>query len=364
MKIRKFKKIVFAFIGAICCLSSLFATEFALGSVYAICSDTTSKASYAIDAIAQSNNASFINYEFHFDNSEAKRLNSRNFFKDNYDIETESVMLVTSMYSHSKIDFTDVQAIYNDTTFEINSLSLMTNLTSCFDFKCILTKTTLPKRRIGISESLAKKILNKEGDSDITIEEITELSQKVLNVQIDGVNFECSIYCYYKHSSQSYFDRYLFGDFVVLHETEIVPSSYYYVLTAVSYHSQTKKILNKFIYPNDEFNISIINENLAYKEISSDVNSYINSIYIDHFILYIIAFLFIGVSLFTFFILLKIKNRYLYFICSLLLVDLIKLWVLKFISVPLITISFSNYYCYLVLIMFTILFIKKKYKNE
>ena len=365
MKSKILRKIIFVIIGTLFCSASLFLTEFAIGSIYTTNCSEAKKVSYAIDAIALSNNATFVDYEFKFENPSGKRLNSRAFFKEEYGIETESVMLVTSKYSHSRIEASDIQAACDGKNFKIDSISSMTNLTFCFDFKCVLTKTTLPKSRVGISESLAKRILNKTSDDDLTKDEILNLSKKILTISINGSILECSVYCYYtKSSNQSYFNRYLNGDFVVFHETEISPSNYNYVLTAVSYNVQVQKILNKLKYPNTDLTISLTDDSCVHKNIDLIITDYINRIKIEKPVLYISLVMFAGFGFFSGFYFLKLKNRYLLFIGSLLLTDLIMLWIFKLVTEPFIVISLSNYFCYISVVLFAILFIKKKYKYE
>ena len=347
------------------CTVSLLTCEFLIGSLFAINHSEIRKASYAIDTIALNNNATFVDYEFPFNNFESQKLNSRSYFREEYDIETESVMLVTSFYSHSRILTKDISITYENSPLLINTAISMTNLTFCFDFNCVLTKTSLPKNRIGISESLAKKILYKDENYEFTDADIYELSQKVINVKLDNLYLECAIYCYYKSSSkQSYFNRYLNGDFIVFHETEISPSKYSYVLTAVSYSQQVYKILNKLKYPDNAFEISLININFEHKNIRNDIKAYIDKLNIrNSFLLYSLCLLVSG-GCYVAFVFIKNKNRYLIFILSLVLTDLIKHWILRFTTTPLIFVTFANFHCYLVILLFLILLIKKKYLNE
>lgn len=366
MKKINFKKIVFFLIGIIACTASLFSFELCFGSLNVLTCGNTRKASYAIDALTAENNAAFVNYNFSFENSDGKRLNSRQFFNDEYDIETESVMLVTSRYSFSKVPSSNINAICDERPLNIDSTLSMTNLTFCFDFKCVLTKSRIAKTKIGISEALAKHILGKDDKSSLDESDLSALALKTISVDLDSYSLDCTIYCYYKQSSvNSFFGRYLYGNFIVFHETEIAPPHYCYSLASVSHSEQTYKVLKKMNYSKNNIDISFIDADFKNIELNEKIDNYIDGINIRNGFLFYFPLCAIGAGCFALFYFLKIKNRYLVLLSSMLVVDLIKMIVLHFSSTSFIILSLNTYYCYLPLLLFIgLLIIKKRYKNE
>lgn len=276
---RKFRKINFKkvslslSIGIIVSFSSFFC--FNCGTRLAF-ENSNEKISYSIDTLSKEFNADYVNYSISKSEEDNKET-SRSYFKNKYNLESGTIMLSQPYYTFSSFPFNKIEFENSGSRFLCNSALSIADLTFCFNFPCKITNASSKYKRVGVAHSTACKLLGHNADYKLSNEDLLFLQNNHYKIYVDKEEIDVCIYAIYDKSSfNSYFSSYLYGDFIVFHETEMTFNDTKFVLTAVPHRSFTKQLLDVFGNNFENFQISLTTKNsqeiILNKKIDADVS--------------------------------------------------------------------------------------------
>lgn len=228
------------------------------------------KLSFSIDQLAYVNQSDFVNFSFNISNETVP--NSKYFFQQNYSIISNSIMSNQKYYIYSSFEGEIDNLYYGEASFQISSSILTGDLGNCFDFKSIMTNTISSNNKIGISNSLAHKILQKDINESLVNEDYSRLGSLSFFISLNNKLIECSIYNVYdRSSSNSFFNNVLYDDFVVFHERGVTLSTFDYVLASVPHRNTIEYLLESLGSDYELFNVSFSKSGGFSRNVESEI---------------------------------------------------------------------------------------------